>query len=336
MNRMEEAITAARAAVTLGPAQVLPTEQLARTLVAMDRAVDAKAVLREAEDEGLASSANRALLYRLAFRDADAGSMERLLQSAASRADGYLVVAEAARAAAASGAFARSRTLFAQAIESAQRAAMTDDAGSLMAEQGLNAAITGDQAGGRRDMFAAVDISNGPDTLWMASLAASFSGMESEAIQLAVGYAQGVPPAPDVVATRRPILEAAVALAQKNPAAAADALKRADSFSRASDPWVPYLRGLAALAQHDGREVVAQFRAAVGNLEHQPISLLHPLAHLQLARSLRATNDLTGAREEYARVSAAWAGGDARHPLVAAAAREAAALPALPASEAAR
>jgi hypothetical protein len=192
-------------AVKLAPAQVLAYQQLARTLVAMDRAADATSAVREAEQKGLDSSFNRALLYRLAFFAGDMASMDQHLQAAATRPDGYLVVAEAARAAAAAGAFERSRTLFGQAIDAAQGANLTDYAGSLTAEQGVYAALIGDQQIGRRDMFAAVDISNGPDTLWMASLAASFSGLAPEAMQLAVGYAQAMPPAPDVVATLRPI-----------------------------------------------------------------------------------------------------------------------------------
>jgi hypothetical protein len=86
------------------------------------------------------------------------------------------------------------------------------------------------------------------------------------------------------------------------------------------------LRGLAFLARHDRDQAIAQFRAAVTGIERQPITLLHPLAHLHLARTLRAGGDLPGAREEYARVTAAWKAGDAGHQLVAAAAREAAAL----------
>jgi hypothetical protein len=70
-----------------------------------------------------------------------------------------------------------------------------------------------------------------------------------------------------------------------------------------------------------------QFRAAVDHLEHQPVTVVHPLAHLQAARMLRDANDGAGARAEYAHVLAAWKDADAGHPLVAAARREAAALP---------
>ena len=325
-NRLEEALTEARAALKLAPEQTAAHQQLARTLLAMNRAGEVRTVLLEAEEKGLDSTLNRALLYRLAFRDGDVAAMDRHLQAAALRPDGYLIVAEGARAAAASGAFDRSRTLYLQAIEAAKTAGMTDHAGGLMAERGLNEALLGDKEAGRRDMFAAVDISNGPGTLWMASLAASFTGLTSEAIQLAGGYAQGAPPAPDVVATLRPILEAGVALSQNDPSEALDALSRADPFARASDPWVPYLRGLAFLAQQNRDQAIAQFRSAVTGLEHHPITLLHPLAHLHLARTLRAAGDVPAAREEYAKVTAAWKGGDTRHQIVAAAAREAAAV----------
>jgi hypothetical protein len=50
------------------------------------------------------------------------------------------------------------------------------------------------------------------------------------------------------------------------------------------------------------------------------------MAHLQLARALRAAGDAAAARQAYADFAAAWRSADSRHPLVAAAAREAAAL----------
>jgi tetratricopeptide (TPR) repeat protein len=324
-NRLEEALTEAQAAVKLGPRQVAPYEQLARTLIAMDRADEAGVVLREAHEKGLDSSSSRALLYRLAFHEGDTASMQEHFQAANSRADGYLIVAEAARAAAASGAFEASRTTYLRAVELANAANLTDYAGRLMAELGTTEALIGHRDAGRRDMFAAVDLSNGPGTMWMASLAASFTGMTSEAIQLAIGYAQGVPPAPDVVATLRPILEAGVALAQDDAATALEALSRADPFARASDPWVPYLRGLAYLAQENHTQAAAQFRAALTGRTHQPITILHPLSRLHLARSLRASGDLPAAREAYAELTAAWKNADAEHELVVAASREAAA-----------
>jgi hypothetical protein len=159
----------------------------------------------------------------------------------------------------------------------------------------------------------------------MSSLAASFSGLSSEAIQLANGYAQGAPPAPDVVATLRPILEAGVALITNDGKTAIETLGKADPFASASAPWVPYLRGLAYEAIHDTDQAIVQFRAVEADLAPQPISVIHPLARLRLARLLRAMNDDAGAREQYTQLAAAWKNGDTGHQLVAAALREASA-----------
>lgn len=326
VNRLDEALAEARVALGLGNGQIVPYQQLARTLLAMDRAGDAKAVLHQAEEKGFDSSFNRALLYRLAFLERDTAAMQQHLQAASTRADGYLVVAEAARAAAASGALERSRTLYAQAIEGAKAAHIHDYAGSLMAEQALAEALLGERDAARRDMYSSVEIGEGPDTLWMASLAASFSGLVPQAMELAGGYAQVAPPAPDVVATLRPILEAAVSLAGQEGKGAIAALSGADPFARASDPWVPYLRGLAQVALQDHERAIVQFRAALTGLERQPPSVVHPLARLQLARTFRAMNNLPAAREEYARVVSAWQDGDAGHRFVAAAMDEAAAI----------
>ncbi|MCC7417404.1 MAG: hypothetical protein IT176_09710 [Acidobacteria bacterium] len=324
-GRMSEALAEARDAARLAPGEIEAHERLARTLLAMDRADDARAAVQEAEDAGLDSTPNRTLLYRLAFGDGDRAAMDRQVQAAAARPDGYLVTAEAARAAAAAGEHARSRRLFAQAIEGARSLERADDAGRLMAERAVDAALLGEIEVGRRDMFASVDLSTGPDTLWMASLAASLAGLTSEAIQLAVGYAGAVPPAPDVVATLRPVLEASIALSQHDSKTAEEALDRAEAFAGAAGPWVPYLRGLAALADQQPLRAATAFRAAAERRVRQPISVIQPLAHLQLARILRASGDIDGAREEYADLGRVWKSADAGLPLVAAFAREAAA-----------
>ena len=59
---------------------------------------------------------------------------------------------------------------------------------------------------------------------------------------------------------------------------------------------------------------------------NQPLNLVHVVARLQLARALRASGDAAAARETYTAFTSAWRNADPRHPLLVAAAREAADL----------
>ena len=139
-------------------------------------------------------------------------------------------------------------------------------------------------------------------------------------------YEQRTPPAIDVVSAFRPGLQAAIALANGDARTAVRLLNGAVQFERVAGPWLPYLRGTAYESLQDHRNAAAQFRAVFAHRGSQPTNLLHSLAHLQLARTLKADGDLPGARDEYAQFAAAWRDSDPRQPLLLAATREASAL----------
>jgi hypothetical protein len=249
------------------------------------------------------------------------------------------VLTEAARAAFSSGDIEGSRPLYAQAINAARTARASDIASNLIAEQALNNALVGDTSLARAQLQEAVAArsTTGANTTWTASLAASFLGRAQQAGQLAQAYRAMEPPAPDIVEGQFAMLQAAGALAARDPRRSLAILNAATPFERSAGPWLQYLRGLAHMAVKQPGAAVAQFRAIVARPGDLPTSIAHPLARLQLARAASAAGDTALARQAYADFSAAWRQADPRHPLRAAAAAEAAALPpAAPAPSAAR
>jgi len=326
LNQFDDALREAEAAVKLGPDQVVPIQQLARTLLMMERFDECRKVLDGALAKGLDSSYNRALLFDLAFLQGDAAAMKAQVDAAATRTDGYLVTAEAARAAAASGDFAASRALLAQAQAKASTDGLRDYAGSLVAEQALDEALADDREAAHRDAVRALGVSTGPDTTWTAALAEAFAGRTATAADLAARYLKESPPAPDLVSAQGPILQAAVALAAGDPARALALLDPGAPYERTTGGWLPYLRGLSYLALQAPADAVAQFRVVVAESGSDPTALIRSLARLRLARALRAAGRDAEAVAAYREFIAAWAGAGARHPFVADASREAAAL----------
>jgi len=328
LNRLEEAVDEARTAVRLAPGSVFAYQQLTRTLLALGSLPEARAVIRDARSKGLDSSVIHMLAYDLAFIDKDAGGMQEHLRAAASRADSYVVLTEAARAAFATGDIETSRTLYAQAVTAARSARVNDIAASLIAEQALSDAVVGDTARARGELQQAIGPKSGAggDTIWTAALAASFLGLTPQAARLAQAYQDLQPPAPDIVGVQIPMLRAAAALASKEPRKAIAALNSAVPYERSADPWLPYLRGLAHLAVREYSTAVVDFQMVIGHPGNQPTSIVHPLSRLQLARAARAAGDLPQARQAYADFTAAWSKASPTHPLLAAAAAEAAAL----------
>ena len=328
LNQYENALEEGRAAVKLAPNSVVAYQQLTRALLALDRLTEAKEIIKDAMAKGLDSSAMRQLAFDLAYIDRDAGTMQEHLRAASSRPDGYLVVTEAARAAVATGDHDGGRTLYTQAVSAARAARINDFAGSLIAEQALNDALIGDLERARAGVQSALAVSHGPETTWNAAMAASFSGRGPQAADLAKAYAAMQPPSPDVVEALTPLLNASVAIAGRDPAAARAALNGVTPFDVVAGPWLPYLRGLASSTAGDHPQAAREFRAVLAHPGNQPTMILHTLARLQLARASRDAGDPTEARKAYADFSSTLRNATPRHPLLDAAARELAALPA--------
>ena len=327
LNQFDDALTEAQAAVKLGPDSVVPYQQLARTLLMLDRIAECRAVLSDAESKGLDSSSIHALAFDLAFIGNDARGMADHLRAAESRADGYLVLTEAARAAFSSGEIEAGHALYAQAVSAARAARINDVAGSLIAEQALGDALVGDPRRAEDELQQAVAVSDGVETAWTASLAAAFSGRAAQAAQFANGYEASEPPAPDVVGATTPMLQAAVALSNNDGRRALGLLNSATPYQRAAGPWLPYLRGLAYASLQDHQHAAAQFRDVISHRGNQPTNLLHAIARVPLARSLAAADAVAEARQTYADFAAAWRNADPRQPLLLTSSREAAALP---------
>ena len=328
MNQFENAAAEGQAAVKLAPNSVIAYQQLTRALFALDRLGDAKDVIKDAAAKGLDSSAMHQFAFDLAFIDKDTGSMQEHLRAASARPDGYLVIGEAARAAFATGDLEGSRTLYAQAVTAARTTRISDIVGNLVAEQALNDALAGDLDRARAELQSATTISRGAETTWTASLAASFLGQMPLASQLAKAYQDMQPPAPDIVNAQVPLLQAAIAVANHDGATALSLLTNTSAYEAVAGPWLPYLRGLANTAKGDHDQAARQFRLAFAHPGHHPTSFVHTLARLQLARAARDAGDVAQAQQTYADFASVWRSASPRQPLLAAAAREAAALPA--------
>jgi len=300
---------------------VFAYQQLTRTLLAIGNLPDARAAIRDATAKGLDSSVIHMLAFDLAFIDGDAGAMQEHLRAAASRADSYVVLTEAARAAFASGDVETSRTLYAQAVTAARSTRVNDLATSLIAEPALGDAVVGDAARARDELQRAIGPASGAgsETLWTAALASAFLGQTQQAGKLAQAYQDLQPPAPDIVSVQVPLLRAAAALAGNDPRRAILALNSATPYERS-------VRGMAHMAVREYPSAAEDFKMVMAQPGNQPTSIVHPLSRLQFARAARASGDLAQARQAYADFAAAWGTSGRRHPLVAVAAAEAAAI----------
>src|SRR5260370_34729897 len=112
-----------------------------------------------------------------------------------------------------------------------------------------------------------------------------------------------------------PSIRAALALDEKNPAAAIEALQHTTPYETgAPAPGITvypiYLRGLAYLQQGHGPEAAAEFQKL---LKYRGVVLnlsTAALAHLQLARAQALSGDNVAARTSYADFLELWKDAD--------------------------
>jgi hypothetical protein len=107
-----------------------------------------------------------------------------------------------------------------------------------------------------------------------------------------------------------PSIYAAIALRAGKPTEAVAAMRDAEQYEL-RDPTIAYLRGQAFLAAKMGAAAEVEFRRLIDNPGiEDPLSPLHALAHLNLARSLALEKHPAEARAEYVNFLAIWSTAD--------------------------
>jgi len=111
-----------------------------------------------------------------------------------------------------------------------------------------------------------------------------------------------------------PSVFAALALRAGKPAEAIEFMGPAEQYEL-RDPTIVYLRGQAYLAAGKAPEAAAEFRKLIDNPGiDDPLTPLHALAHLNLARALVLESKPAEARAEYGQFLAMWSNADTDLP----------------------
>jgi len=112
-----------------------------------------------------------------------------------------------------------------------------------------------------------------------------------------------------------PQVRAAIEIKRTNPVGAIEILKPAEMLE-ANDVAPTFYRGLAYLSMKSGKEAAAEFKKVVDRRSIFPVSPLHSISRLGLARSLALAGDTAGARSAYQDLFAVWKDADPDLPLL--------------------
>jgi hypothetical protein len=242
--------------------------------------------VREAFELGHDSFVQHLDAYQIGYLRGDTAAMKRAVDAVAGRAgEEDILIAAEADTEACRGHFQRARVLSKRAVESARKAGSVEVAGFWEAEAALREAEVGVHELARAGGAAALELDPGRVVYGMAGLALARGGNVKRAEELATWLRNEWPQ--DTFLTRYwiPCIEAALAMARKDWAAAVDALEVAKAIELSQTQplegammYPPYLRGLALQGAGRKEEALAEFMKIIDRPGLIKNFVLHPLA----------------------------------------------------------
>jgi len=319
LNRKEQfdkALLEIKEAHRLCPGDGLISATLVNTYTSLNLFPEARAVSEERLVKELDSFEVHNALYRLAFLQNDATAMEREVTFASGKRGledrlWYLQ----AEAAAYHGRMKDSREFSSKAVASAFAAGENERAVLDAEVAALNEAYVGNMTEARRQLSAALRLPNAASAgSWVVLELWALLGEEGRFKSLARPYSSENTNDLYVQNVQFPSWRALLALARHDAPAAVEILRPRPYESRFHCPDNTYVRGLAYLANRQGKEAAAEFQKMIDYrvlLDKAPHG---SLAHLQLGRAFALQGDTASARAAYQDFFTLWKDADSELP----------------------
>ena len=321
----DKSLTVSREVLKLNPGSGSAYTTLVSSFLYLNRFDEAKATAQEAKAHNLDSPQMHLNLYVLDFLRHNAVGMESEAAGLMGK-PGYedQVLYNESDSAAFVGQFAKARGLMGRAAESAQRADQRETAAGYDAEAAVREALVGNMALAKRQVQAALALSNGRDVVAMSAIALERAGDSTKATRLAADLGMRFPEDTIAQLNYLPIIHAAAALRAGDTDKAIEALAVAAPYELGIGfgLYPTYLRGEAYLAAKQGTAGAAEFQKI---LDHPGVvqgQIIGALAGLQLGRAWALSGDTSKARTAYQDFLTLWRDADPDIPILKAAKEE--------------
>jgi tetratricopeptide (TPR) repeat protein len=315
-GRWQEALPQALETLRLDPNNALGYENVAAAYLGADRLAEAKAITKRTEDLKLDVTFDHRGLFLVAVVEGDSAEMERQANLAKGKPDEFDMLQAQAEVAACAGQLAKSRALYQQGIESAQRAKNDEQVASLIGEMALTEMLFGDSAGARNHAAKALTFDRSPSGLFMPGTALATAG-DQRALVVTSNLEKRFPLNTFVREMQAPMIQAAFEINKGNFDHGSQLLQRTRSyeFGWFLNVMPAYLRGQSYLGQKNLHGAEAEFQKLLGHRFLCANSVYCSLARLQLARTYVALGDTTKARTSYQDFLALWKDADLEIPV---------------------
>jgi serine/threonine protein kinase/tetratricopeptide (TPR) repeat protein len=337
LGQYDKELDVAREAIEFGPNNVIDVESLSGAYMSLNRFDEARKPVENALDTKLDDDGVHLSLYILDFLKGDAKGMAEQMSWFDGKPDleherwAFESQTDAYR-----GHLTTAREMTKRAVDSALRTDNKESGALWQADGAIREAEFGNIAEAKRGADAAGNMgANDRPILEESALAFAMAGDTARAESIVQVLEKRYPLDTLVKSFWVPMIEAQIAIDQKNPAHAIELLEAASpvefSVSTAGTGmgaclYPVYVRGEAYLAAKQGSAAVAEFQKLIdhsGVVENCPTGAL---AHLGLARAYVLSGDTAKARGAYNDFLTLWKDADPDIPLLRDAKTEAAAL----------
>jgi tetratricopeptide (TPR) repeat protein len=322
LGRFDAAAEEAREAIRLNPNSASGYSLLASALVGLNHFDEAKVIIGQALSLKLDTSAMHRTLYRIAFVQGDATSMQEQIAWTKGKPDEYLAQTWQAETAAFSGQLRRAREFSSRAFELAEGRDLKDVAAQIAAGAAVRDALLGNCRQVKDQTGKALAISHSQLTMVTAAQALAACGEVSHTQTITGELATRFPTDTLLNKVSLPLVQARLEMQRGHPALAVQLLETAGPYEGSALFQIAYLRGQAYLDLRRGADAAAEFQKILDHRGLQTASPFYPVAHVGLARAAALAGDTTTARRAYQDFFGLWKDADADIPILEQARRE--------------
>lgn len=312
-GQYEISATNARKAIELDPDFGIAYFNLSRSYMKMGKYRDAGDVVAAARKRGIDTQEMILQEYDLAFLRNDAAIMQSVLARAQIKPDARdLLQLHHALTLASQGRIESARSTVRLLVAATLQGRYRERAAEAHSVQAIWEAFAENRAAARQAASDAVAVFPGREVRYAAALALAMAGDSAAAKTLLEALAKRYPEDTSVQLQYLPVLRAQLALNKGDPAAAIEALRKAQPLETGAvratigELYPIYFRGLAYLAAHRATEAAEAFQSVLdrpGSFLNDPVG---PAARLQLARALGAVGEKASAKKVYADLLDLW------------------------------
>lgn len=316
IGQCEKAVPESREALRLNPNSTIPYAQLGQAFICLDRFAEAGEIYKRALQQNLDFTGIHSGSYQIAFASGDTAAMQQQIDWANRKFNEYEALGWQTSAAAFSGQWRRAQDISRRSMNLALHGDAKEVAAGYAAEAALRSTLFGRCTQTRAAAAQALALEHSRLATARAVLALALCGEASQAQRLIDDLVKDYPRDTRVNGVWAPAIRAAIELRRGNAQRAVDLLEGAKRYEAAAQFWPQYLRGLAYLKLGLGAEAAVEFQKILDHRGQAPLSVLHPLAHLGLARAAAMNGDAPKARQAYQDFFALWKDADADLPLL--------------------